>query len=120
MNASPSAIVRWPELPQRRPLAGITAAVTSGHRLSAARFSLAAGAVVPEHSHDNEEFGQILTGSLVLTWGSQTVTLRAGEAFLLPAGVVHGARAGADGCELLECYAPPRDPVPSNGTGEAA
>jgi len=83
-------------------------------------FLMEPGAVVPDHSHDNEEFGQVLKGSLELTWGAETTTVETGEAFLLPAGVPHAARAGADGCELLECYAPPRNPIPARQAGASS
>lgn len=120
MNTSASIILRWPQLEQQQPLAGITASVTIGSQLSAAVFQLEPGAVVPNHSHDNEEFGQVIKGTLELTWGSETTILESGEAFLLPAGVHHGARAGAEGCELLECYAPPRNPIPPRQTGASS
>lgn len=118
MNES-TGILRWSDLDPAHPLPGISAVVGTGKRLSAAMFHLAPEAVVPEHSHDNEEFGQVIRGSLELTWGEETAVLVAGEAFLLPAGVVHRARAGADGCELLECYAPPRNPVPANRSDQS-
>lgn len=114
------ALLRWPEMDVARPLPGITAVVGTGKQLSAAVFTLDAGAVVPDHSHDNEEFGQVLSGSLELRWADQTVVLQAGEAFLLPAGVPHGARALDDGCALVECYAPPRNPIPTSTSGDAS
>jgi quercetin dioxygenase-like cupin family protein len=114
------SVLRWAERDHRAALPGITASVAVGERLSAALFTLAARAVVPEHTHDNEEFGQVISGSLELTADGRTVTLGAGDGFLLPAGIRHSAQAGAGGCELLECYAPPRDPVPSNRAGDTA
>lgn len=115
--AAQDPVLDWASLAAPAPIAGITAAVASGERLSAALFTLAAGAVVPEHTHDNEEFGQVLRGSLELRWADQVRVLVAGDAFILPAGVPHGAHALDDGCELLECYAPPRNPVPPGPTG---
>jgi unsaturated pyranuronate lyase len=109
---APDPTLAWPALPASRLLPGITVSLAQGERLSAALYSLDRGAVVPEHSHDNEEFGQVLAGSLELRWDGQTTTVAAGQGFLLPAGVPHGAVAGAGGCELLECYAPPRLPAP--------
>jgi quercetin dioxygenase-like cupin family protein len=106
------SVLRWAERDHRAALPGITASLAVGEHLSAALFRLEPGAVVPEHSHDNEEFGQVISGSLELTADGRTVTLHTGDGFLLPPGVRHGALAGAEGCELLECYAPPRDPVP--------
>jgi quercetin dioxygenase-like cupin family protein len=106
----PAEIIDWAARDRPAPLAGITAAVAVGDQLSAVRYTLEPGAPVPEHSHPNEEFGQILRGSLELSWNGQVRKLTAGDAFLLPGGVPHAARALDEGCELLECYAPPRDP----------
>jgi quercetin dioxygenase-like cupin family protein len=90
------------------PVPGVRAAAATGEHLSAARYTLEPGAVVPVHAHANEEFGIVLSGSLELRHGHRAQVLRAGEAFLLAGGLEHGARAGDDGCELVECYAPPR------------
>ena len=105
--------IRWDTLDTTTVATGITAALVMGEQLSAARYVLDPGAVVPEHSHDSEEFGHVIGGGLDLRCGDATVTLAAGEAFVVPAGVVHAGRALADGCELLECYAPPRRPLPA-------
>jgi quercetin dioxygenase-like cupin family protein len=98
-------VIAWDARPG--PVPGITAASESGAQLSASRYVLEAGAEVPVHEHDNEEFGLVLRGSLELL-GAEPAMLGPGEAFLLAGGVSHGARAGAEGCELVECYAPPR------------
>jgi quercetin dioxygenase-like cupin family protein len=113
-------IINWGTRDRPAPLAGITAAVAVGDQLSAVRYTLEPAAPVPEHSHPNEEFGQILRGSLELVVGGQARVLRAGEAFLIPGDVPHAARALDDGCELLECYAPPRDPLPAAQYGGAS
>lgn len=117
MGESVDEVIDWAGREQPAPLPGITAAVASGVQLSAVRYLLAPGAVVPDHSHHNEEFGQVLSGSLELRVAGRSRVLTAGEAFLLPGGVPHGARALEDGCELLECYAPPRNPVPRSPGG---
>ena len=95
-------------------LAGITATSEVGEQLSVTRYTLAAGAVVPEHVHDAEEFGQVLSGSLRLTVDGATTTIGPGEGFLIRGGVPHSAVAEAR-CDLLECYAPPRVPQPGGG-----
>jgi quercetin dioxygenase-like cupin family protein len=103
--------IPWDALRGSGPVPGVAAAVTAGAQLSAALYTLDAGAVVPPHAHDSEEFGLVLRGSLELDEPAGTVTLGPGEAFLLAGGVEHSARAGAAGCELVECYAPPRVPA---------
>jgi quercetin dioxygenase-like cupin family protein len=101
-------MIRWDERSRPGPVTGVTAADAQGAQLSAARYVLDPDVLVPEHAHDNEEFGQVLRGTLELTTAGVVEQLAAGDAFLVAGGVPHAARAGADGCELLECYAPPR------------
>lgn len=111
---SPAAF-RWPDLAQHDPMPGISGSVRTGAELSAALFHLAPGAVVPRHQHVNEEFGQVLEGSLELEVDSVVSLLAAGEGFLIPGDVPHAAVAGPEGCLLLECYAPARDPFAPRG-----
>jgi quercetin dioxygenase-like cupin family protein len=120
MTVPDSAVVDWEGLTQHNPIPGITGSVTSGSELSAAIFRLEPGAVVPRHHHVNEEFGQILSGSLELEAGVERSTLRIGDSFLIPGNVPHAAVAGPEGCLLLECYAPPRNPfVPQEAGGSS-
>lgn len=118
MTDSASRLLRWSEEPQTPLLPGVTSAVRMGDQLSASLFLLEPGAVVPRHQHINEEFGQILGGSLTLTSGIETVHLQTGDAFLIPGDMPHSATAGPQGCRLLECYAPPRDPDPATRAEE--
>jgi quercetin dioxygenase-like cupin family protein len=64
------------------------------------------GGVVDPHTHPGEEVGYVLEGSVVLERAGQApVTLHAGEAFLIPAGTVHGARhTGSGNARLLVNY----------------
>ncbi|MBI2242965.1 MAG: cupin domain-containing protein [Nocardioides sp.] len=104
------ASIDWSDLPVHAPIPGITGQVRLGAELSAALFRLSPGAVVPRHHHVNEEFGQVLEGSLELEVDAEVSRLAVGDSFLIPGNVPHAAVAGADGCLLLECYAPPRNP----------
>jgi len=110
MTAPESARIDWSDGQEQSPLAGISVSVRLGRELSAAMFRLDPGAVVPRHSHPNEEFGQVVEGALTLEVGDERGHLVAGDAFLIPGDLPHAAVAGPDGCLLLECYAPPRDP----------
>lgn len=107
--------IDWGSTPATPLLAGITATSEVGDQLSATRYTLAGGAVVPEHVHDSEEFGQVLSGALWLTVDGTTRMIGAGEGFLVRGGVPHSAVAEDGGCDLLECYAPPRLPRPGGG-----
>jgi quercetin dioxygenase-like cupin family protein len=100
----------WNELGGPGPVEGVVAATVHGAQLSAARYVLEPDVVVPEHSHANEEFGQVLAGSLELRCAGLTEQLAPGDAFIVPGDLPHSCTAGSDGCELIECYAPPRVP----------
>jgi quercetin dioxygenase-like cupin family protein len=111
MTAPDTAQLDWSGLEVYAPLPGITGSVRMGADLSAATFWLEPGAVVPRHHHINEEFGQVISGSLELEVGDEERRLLSvGEAFLIPGDVPHAAAAGPEGCVLLECYSPPRNP----------
>ena len=120
MTGATTAAFQWADLERYAPIPGIYGSVRSGAELSAALFHLEPGAVVPLHQHANEEFGQVLTGSLQLQVAGEVSKLEAGEAFLIPGDVPHAAVAGPQGCVLLECYAPPRNPFIPQDPGASA
>lgn len=71
-------------------------------------FTLQQGAVVPKHSHMNDQVGYVLSGALELTVGSETQRLQAGDSYAIPGGVVHSAVAVED-CVLIDVFSPPRN-----------
>ena len=66
------------------------------------------GAVVPEHSHPNEQTGILLKGSLTFRIGEERRELQPGAMWVIPGGVPHDVVAGPDGAFLVELFAPPR------------
>lgn len=70
-------------------------------------FFLERGAVVPPHSHMNDQVGYIVYGALELTIGGQTQVVRRGDSYAVPGGVVHSARALVDTL-ALDAFSPPR------------
>jgi quercetin dioxygenase-like cupin family protein len=106
--------VDWSEVPETPAVPGITARACVGAQLSAAMFVLQPGARVPLHAHASEEFGFVVRGAIEVSWGETRAVIGAGESFIIPGDVDHHAVALEEGCELLECYAPPRDPAPRN------
>jgi quercetin dioxygenase-like cupin family protein len=62
----------------------------------------AAHASYPDHTHAVDTAHIILDGAMILTCGGTTRTYRAGERPPdVPAGAVHSARMGPDGCRYL-------------------
>ena len=64
------------------------------------------GASVGRHTHPGEEVGYVLEGTVVLEQeGKPTATLGAGQAFLIPAGMVHNAtNSGPARARVLATY----------------
>jgi quercetin dioxygenase-like cupin family protein len=61
----------------------------------------AAGALYPEHTHEGLTAHIILDGEMTLSMRGGSKTYHAGERCDVPAGAVHSARMGPDGCRYL-------------------
>jgi mannose-6-phosphate isomerase-like protein (cupin superfamily) len=60
-----------------------------------------ANAFYPDHTHETETAHVILAGEMTLTMDGKSQTYRAGQRCDVPAGAVHSARMGAEGCRYL-------------------
>jgi quercetin dioxygenase-like cupin family protein len=77
-----------------------------GRQAVVARVEFAPGAGVAKHTHAGEEIGYVIEGSLeLIVQGQPTRTVKAGEGFVVPAGVVHeGKNAGSAKAVVLATY----------------
>jgi quercetin dioxygenase-like cupin family protein len=55
----------------------------------------------PDHTHTGETAHIILEGEMTLTQGGMSQTYRVGDRVEVPAGAVHSARMGPNGCRYL-------------------
>jgi quercetin dioxygenase-like cupin family protein len=83
--------------------------VVHGDRLTLGVIELDAGSVVPEHSHENEQLGICLGGSLVFRVGDESRELGPGETWSIPGNVPHEVHVGPEGAVVLDVFAPARD-----------
>ena len=65
-------------------------------------------AVVPEHSHMNDQVGYVIRGRLELTVAGETRVCLPGDSYAIPGGVVHMAKALVDTL-VIDVFSPPRD-----------
>jgi quercetin dioxygenase-like cupin family protein len=63
---------------------------------------------VPEHSHENEQVGLLITGSLTFTIGDEVGEVSPGGFWRILANVPHSVIAGPEGAVLVEVFSPPR------------
>lgn len=94
------------EKEQLNPL--IARQVIHGKKLTIGRLFLKKGAVVPEHSHPQEQITLLERGRLLFTIDGLEQELEAGQALEIPPEAVHQVRALEDSL-ALDVFAPVRD-----------
>ena len=88
----------------------ISRSLITGERAMLAHVYLKKGAVVPMHSHDNEQITYVLEGALkfrIGDGGPDELVVRAGEVLHLPSKVPHEAEALEDTVDV-DVFTPPR------------
>lgn len=101
---------RWDDLPKESLNESLDRRLITGDRMMLAHVYLKKGAIVPLHSHDNEQLTYILEGTLRFWIGedeSETVDVRAGEVLHIPSNVPHKAEALEDTLDV-DIFSPPR------------
>jgi quercetin dioxygenase-like cupin family protein len=98
---------RWDDLPREElnPLLGRR--LITGGDMMIAHVYLKKGAVVPMHSHENEQLTYILEGWLRFRVGDEVVDVRAGEVLCIPRNLPHEAEAMEDTLDV-DVFNPPR------------
>ena len=87
----------------------VVARSVEGERLNLAVVELEPSSVVPEHSHENEQLGLVLRGSLTFRVGDEVRDVEAGATYRIPPNVPHEVvRTGPEGAIVLDVFAPAR------------
>jgi quercetin dioxygenase-like cupin family protein len=80
----------------------------SGENATISQLLLKKGAVVPRHSHINEQYSWIISGALRFVFDDREILVGAGEILLIPANVAHSAVALEDTVDV-DIFAPRRE-----------
>jgi quercetin dioxygenase-like cupin family protein len=86
----------------------VAARAVHGERQSLAVVELDPNALVPEHRHENEQLGIVISGSLQFRIENETRQLGPGETWTIPANVPHEVTAGPRGAVVIDVFAPVR------------
>ena len=109
--APAASLHRWTDVPVETLNPQLTRQFITGAQAMLARIDLKKGAVVPRHSHSNEQISWIAEGALRFTLGEpgreQTMDVRAGEVLVIPGNLPHAAEALEDTVDF-DLFAPPR------------
>jgi quercetin dioxygenase-like cupin family protein len=87
---------------------GAVARAIQGDRMTMAVVDLQPNVAVPEHRHENEQLGFVLSGEITMTVEGQSQTCRAGDTYTIPGGSPHQAVSGPEGCSVVDVFAPIR------------
>ena len=110
MSDAPVTHYRVAEQPVEELNPLISRSLITGERAMLAHVYLKKGAVVPMHSHDNEQITYVLEGALQFRIGDdgpQDLVVRSGEVLHLPSNVPHEAVALEDTIDV-DVFTPPR------------
>lgn len=88
---------------------GVSARAVTGERMTLAVVDLEPNATVPEHKHENEQLGFVITGTITMRIGSDKRELNPGDTYTIPTNVPHEATAGKDGATVVDAFAPLRE-----------
>jgi unsaturated pyranuronate lyase len=88
---------------------GLRARAVDGEEITLAVVELEPGLRMPEHRHPNEQVGVVLRGEFTFTIAGETRLRRAGDMWVIPAGLPHSVEGTGDaGCTVVETFSPPR------------
>jgi unsaturated pyranuronate lyase len=102
-------ILKLTEAPALELAPGVRAHALFGEGAMLNLVDLESDAVVALHSHPHEQLGIVLSGEITMTIDGVDHRLVADDAYAIPGDVVHGARAGAAGCRVLDVFRPIRE-----------
>lgn len=88
---------------------GVLARTVEGAQLSLAVVELDPESVVREHSHENEQLGLVVSGSVTFRIEDETRELGPGETWRIPPNAPHEVHAGPEGAVVIDVFSPARD-----------
>jgi quercetin dioxygenase-like cupin family protein len=87
---------------------GVVGRTVHGDRVTFTLVELDPDVAIPEHSHENEQVGMVLTGSLRFTVDGERRELGPGQAWCIAGHLAHSVVAGPDGAVVVEVFSPVR------------
>jgi quercetin dioxygenase-like cupin family protein len=82
--------------------------MTAGERMMLVEVRLAAGAVVPLHTHPHEQTGYLASGRMRFRLAGEEREITAGDCWMIPGDIPHEVTA-LEPCLLIDIFSPPRE-----------
>ncbi len=101
-------VQRWDEAPAEQVSELVTRQAFHTETMTFARITLKRGAVVPMHTHENEQIATVLSGRMRFEVDGADHIVSAGESIAFLANVPHEAEALEDSV-VYDAFSPPRE-----------
>ena len=101
-------LYNWEQLPAEQMNPKVVRKVVHSEQMTIARLHIQKDAVVPEHSHINEQVANVEKGSLLFHIGGVDQVVGAGESLVIPPNVPHGVVALED-TVVTDIFTPRRE-----------
>ena len=86
------------------------ALIGDGKKITLIRIFMQPEAVVPDHSHPNEQVGTCMEGKGILTSGGKELNVFPGVTWVIPGEEIHKFEAkGTEPVVIYEAWSPPRE-----------
>lgn len=99
---------RWADIPSEELNERVSRQVVHTDTMTVARLTLRDGAVVPRHSHPNEQVSTVESGELRFVFDDGELELHQGESLQIPGNVPHAVYATKD-TVALDLFSPVRE-----------
>lgn len=96
------------EIPSKEIMPGYHGKLIHTNTMSLAFWEVEKGAVVPEHSHVNEQVMQVLEGKFEFTLNGKTKIYEPGELVVIGSYIPHSGKAITN-CKLMDVFSPTRE-----------
>jgi len=101
-------LYNWDRLPAEQMNPKVVRKVVHSGQMTIARLQIQKDAVVPEHSHINEQVANVEKGALLFHVGGVDQVVSAGESLVIPPNVPHGVVALED-TVVTDIFTPRRE-----------
>ncbi len=103
-QASSAKLVEGNHTAIKRTVLRTTDVPGSNYEVVYALVEIAPNSVIPRHTHPGTVFGYLMSGDYKILIGGTPHSIRAGETWDVPAGVVHEEHTGAVGARILAVF----------------
>ena len=101
-------LYNWDQLPAEQMNPKVVRKVVHSGQMTIARLNIRKDAIVPEHSHINEQVANVERGSLLFHVGGEDQVVGAGESLVIPPNVPHAVVALED-TVVTDVFTPRRE-----------